>query len=74
MAELEFDSLNPYQNIVSLVASDPVELVSMIKAIRTPIKILAVTSYGIKQVAYIVGDVRPKVVRRPKNEIKGETP
>ena len=67
-----FDSMNPYESIVALVASDPQELAKLIKAIRTPIKILGFTSYGNKQAAYIMGDIRTKTIRRPKNEIKGE--
>jgi hypothetical protein len=55
---LEFTSLNPYQSVEQLTAESPDELVSMLKQIRTPIKIIGITTYGTRQVAYVVGDVR----------------
>jgi hypothetical protein len=55
---MEFDSLNPYQSLVPVVADSPGQLVDMLKSIRTPIKIVAIVGYGTKQVAYIAGDVR----------------
>lgn len=62
---MEFDSLNPYQSLVPVVADSPGQLVDMLKSIRTPIKIVAIVGYGTKQVAYIAGDVR--VVAKTKN-------
>ena len=55
---MEFDSLNPYQTLVQVVAESPGQLVELLKSIRTPIKIVSIVGYGTKQVAYIVGDVR----------------
>lgn len=64
-----FDSLNPYNSLVALTGDSPEALVSLIKEIRTPIKILAITSSGTKQVAYIMGDVRV-VENKKKLKIK----
>lgn len=55
---IPFDSLNPYESLISLTGSSPEELVRLLKEIRTPIKIVAITSYGTRQVAYVMGDVR----------------
>lgn len=55
---MEFSSLNPYQSLEEVTANSPAELVVLLKQIRTPIKILAITSYGTRQVAYVIGDVR----------------
>ena len=55
---MDFDSLNPYQSLVPVVADTPAQLVDLLKSIRTPIKIIAIVAYGTKQVAYIAGDVR----------------
>lgn len=63
---IEFSSLNPYESLEVLVADSPQELVTMLKTIRTPIKIVNIVSYGSKQVAYIMGDVRPNEVKRAK--------
>ena len=55
---IEFDSLNPYQNMEVLIAEDPMSLLALIKAQRTPIKIVAIVPYGTRQAAYILGDIR----------------
>lgn len=68
---MEFDSLNPYQSLVPVVADSPGQLVDSLKQIRTPIKIVAIVSYGTKQVAYIVGDVRVNEMPIKKTKIKG---
>lgn len=60
---VEFDSLNPYQSLEVVIANDPQELISLLKQIRTPIKVVAIVAYGTRQAAYIMGDIR-------KNEIK----
>ena len=48
-----FDSLNPYGNIVALVANSPDELAEALSKIKDPIKILGFNSYGSRQVCYI---------------------
>lgn len=73
MPETIFDSLNVYESIVAIIGTDPDDLVRQIKAIRTPVKILSITSYGTRQVAYVVGDIRqPKTIRRTKDIVQGE--
>lgn len=65
---VEFDSLNPYQSLVPVVADTPGQLVDMLKSIRTPIKILSIVSFGTKQVAYITGDVRVETNKKLKGK------
>ena len=65
---MDFDSLNPYQTLVPVVADTPDQLVQQLKQIRTPLKIEAIVSYGNKQVAYIAGDVRVQE-KQTKNKI-----
>lgn len=55
-----FDSLNPYESLDFVIGSSPEELISTLKQIRTPIKIVAIVPYGTRHVAYIMGDVRKK--------------
>jgi len=55
-----FSNLNPYENLISLVGDDPDDLVRKIKTIQTPIRIINITAFGTKQVAYIIGDIRVK--------------
>lgn len=55
---IEFSSLNPYQSLEQITGESPDELVALLKQIRTPIKVIAITAYGNRQVAYIIGDVR----------------
>jgi hypothetical protein len=66
---IEFDSLNPYQNMEVLIAEDPMSLLALIKAQRTPIKIVAIVPYGTRQAAYILGDIRftnKQTTKKPK--------
>lgn len=63
---VEFDSVNPYQSLETVVASGPQELVNELKKIRTPIKIVAIVAYGTKQVAYIMGDIRKSDLKKQK--------
>lgn len=66
---IEFDSLNPYQNMEVLIAEDPMSLLALIKAQRTPIKIVAIVPYGTRQAAYILGDIRfPTQNKQIKNK------
>jgi len=65
---VEFDSLNPYQSLVPVVADTPAQLVDMLKSIRTPIKILAIVPFGTKQVAYVTGDVRVETNKKLKGK------
>lgn len=57
---MDFDSLNPYESLVVIVADSPQDLVNQLKAIKTPIKIVAINQVGTKSAAYIMGDVRIK--------------
>jgi hypothetical protein len=66
---MEFSSLNPYQSIEQITGSSPEELVLLLRQIRTPIKVLSITSYGTRQVAYVVGDVRKsQQIKKPKEK------
>lgn len=69
---MEFSSINPYESLQAIVADSPSELVKMLSAIPTPIRIVAMVAYGSKHAAYIQGDVRiqNKPGRKPK-ENKG---
>jgi hypothetical protein len=58
-----FSSLNPYESLEFISGDSPEELLKALKAVRTPIKLVAIVPYGTKHVAYVMGDVR-------KNEIK----
>lgn len=57
---MDFSSLNPYQSLEEITANSPAELVALLKQIKTPIKIVSIVSYGTRQVAYVIGDVRKK--------------
>jgi hypothetical protein len=66
---IEFSSLNPYQSLVAISGSSPEELVSLIKQIQTPVKIISITSNGTRQVAYVIGDIRKKqIIPKPKGK------
>ena len=67
---MDFDSLNPYQTLEAVTAASPDELVLTLKAIKTPIKIIAVTSYGTRQVAYVVGHLPVKKQVKSKKELR----
>lgn len=56
--ESAFNSLNPYQSLEVIVSDSPQELVMDLKSLKTPVKIVAIVSYGTKAVAYITGDIR----------------
>lgn len=57
---LEFDSLNPMQRLEAISAGSLEELVAMIRAIKTPIKLVSVHSNATMTSwkALICGDVR----------------
>lgn len=57
---MDFDSLNPYESLVVIVADSPQDLVDELKKVRTPIKIVSIVQVGVKSAAYIMGDVRIK--------------
>ena len=63
---MEFSSLNPYQNLEVVISISPQDLVMDLKAIRTPVKIVAIVPYGNKFAAFIMGDVRKKEVKNNK--------
>jgi hypothetical protein len=66
---LEFSSLNPYASLQVVIADDPQALVNELKTIRTPIKIISITTYGARQAAYFVGDAKITQQKR-KGRIK----
>lgn len=59
-----FDSLNPYESLVVVLADSPQDLVAQLKAIKTPIKIVAINQVGSRSVAYIIGDVRVQTKKK----------
>jgi hypothetical protein len=70
---LEFDSLNPYQRLETISAGSLEELVVMVRAIKTPIKIVSVHSNATMTSwkALVCGDVRAAAtVRKQKTKIK----
>ena len=67
MADVAFSSINPYQTLEVIEANSPKELVKMLKEIKTPIKIVQITSFGTMQIAYIMGDIR-KPIKKNKGD------
>lgn len=67
---LAFDSYNPYENMISVTAKTPDELIAKIKDIKTPVKIVDIVDHKNRLVAFLIGDVRkkPKRGRPPKNK------
>ena len=55
---IDFSSLNPYESLQALTGDSPEDLVSKLKSIMTPIKIVAIVPLGTRHVAYIMGDIR----------------
>jgi hypothetical protein len=70
---LEFDSLNPYQRLETISAGSLEELVVMVRAIKTPIKIVSVHSNATMTSwkALVCGDVRAATkIKQQKTKIK----
>ena len=65
---IEFSSVNPYASLQVIIADDPQALVAELTALRTPITIVAIVPYGVRQAAYIMGDVR---ITKKLNKLKG---
>lgn len=65
---IEFSSLNPYESLQAVHGLSPEDLIAQLRAIRTPIKIVAIVPYGNRQVAYVMGDVR---IENTKKKLKG---
>ena len=65
-----FSSLNPYESLAFIVGDSPESLISELKKIQTPIKIVAIVPYGNRHVAYIMGDVRVNPVKETKKQTK----
>jgi hypothetical protein len=55
---MDFHSLNPYDSIEAIYGDSPEELLQQLRAIKTPIRIVAIVPNGTRHVAYIMGDVR----------------
>ena len=71
---LEFDSLNPYQRLETISAGSLEELVAMIRAIKTPIKVVSVHNNATMTTwkALVCGDVRAATaVKQTKTKLKG---
>lgn len=66
---MEFSSLNPYETLRSVVADSPEALVTALISIKTPIKIVGMTSYGTRQVAYVVGHLPPVKTKKSKKDL-----
>lgn len=60
---MNFESLNPYESLEVVIADSPQALVTELKRIRTPIKIVAIVQVGARQAAYIMGDIRKRNVK-----------
>jgi hypothetical protein len=65
-----FESMNPYEKLFAIVGEGPDDLVRKLTDIKTPIKIIAIVPYGVRQVAYVTGHVteKPKKVKTPKEK------
>lgn len=63
---MNFDSLNPYENLEVIIEESPQALLLSLKKIRRPIKIVAIVAYGNRQAAYIMGDIRRDEIKKPK--------
>lgn len=58
--EVQFDSLNPYNEINEITAKTPEELVALVRSIRQPIKIISIVAGSNRYTAFFVGDVKIK--------------
>jgi hypothetical protein len=67
---MEFSSLNPYESLEVVYGDSPQALVSELKKIKTPIKIVAIVPQGSRHVAYIMGDVR---ISKPRSRKDGSS-
>lgn len=65
---VDFDSLNPYANLEYVSGQTADELLVAIKAFRTPVKIINIVSHRNRLVAFVMGDIRKKRGRPPKNK------
>lgn len=61
---IEFSSLNPYDTLEAVYGDSPQDLINQLRAIRTPIKIVAIVHLGARHVAYIMGDIRTSTIRK----------
>jgi tRNA threonylcarbamoyladenosine modification (KEOPS) complex Cgi121 subunit len=68
MSDGMFDSLSSYSNIEVLRADTPEELASMIRQIKQPIKIVAITAGNNRHYAFIIGDIRIRKVNKKNKE------
>jgi len=71
MPEELFNSVNPYQGLEVLKARTPEELVQTIKQIRTNVKIINIVPHNNRFIAFIMGDIRKKKIRRKKESNNG---
>lgn len=65
---IEFSSLNPYDTLEAVYGDSPQDLISQLRAIKTPIKIVAIVPLGTRHVAYVMGDIRPSTIRKKGNK------
>lgn len=65
---IEFSSLNPYDTLEAVYGDSPQDLINQLRAIRTPIKIVAIVPIGVRHVAYIMGDIRSSNIRKKGNK------
>jgi len=63
---IDFSSLNPYESLQAVVGDSPEDLVSQLRSIRTPMKIVAIVAQGSKHVAYVMGDIRMTTTKKKK--------
>jgi len=65
-----FDSLNPYQTLVTIRGDDPEDVLNQIKEIKTPFKIFWMGSHRNRFIAIIGGDIRASHKKKIKKESK----
>ena len=53
---MSFENLNLYSSVTAIVADSPSELASILSEIKAPIKIVGFTSFGTKQVCYVLAN------------------
>lgn len=61
MADVEFNSLNPYGNMVAIEGDTPDDAIINLRKIRTPVSIVGFLSHEGKVYIFVKGDIRKEI-------------